>query len=74
MVNALYYVASHESMEELLDRATKARIDIDDDTETSAADVAVQIWLAQPMLLQRRDRGVRALQLHVLRRLGRDGR
>lgn len=56
MVNALYYVdetASHESMEELLDRATKARIDIDDDTETSAADVAVQIWLAQPMLLQR---------------------
>jgi hypothetical protein len=56
MVNALYYVdetASHESMEELLDRAGKAGIDIDDDTETSAADVAVQIWLAQPMLLQR---------------------
>ncbi len=56
MVNALYYVdetASHDSMEQLLDRAAAAGIDIDDDTETSAADVAVQIWLAQPMLLQR---------------------
>ena len=56
MVNALYYVdetASHKSMEQLLDRAAEAGIDIDDDTETSAADVAVQIWLAQPMLLQR---------------------
>jgi hypothetical protein len=56
MVNALYYVdetASHDTMEQLLDRAAAAGIDIDDDTETSAADVAVQIWLAQPMLLQR---------------------
>lgn len=56
MVNALYYVhetASHESMEALLEHAAAAGIDIDDDTETSAADVAVQIWLVDPMLLQR---------------------
>ena len=75
MVNALYYVdetASHESMEELLDRAAAAGIDIDDDTEISAADVSVQIWLAQPMLLQRHHAetvAFHALELHVFRRL-----
>lgn len=56
MVNALYYVhetASHEAMDELLDRATAAGIEIDKDHEVSVADVSVQIWLAQPMLLQR---------------------
>lgn len=56
MVDALYYVhetATHEAMEELLDRAEAAEIDIDKDHEASTADVAVQIWLAQPMLLQR---------------------
>jgi hypothetical protein len=56
MVDALYYVhetATHEAMEELLDRADAAKIDIETDYEASAADVAVQIWLAQPMLLQR---------------------
>lgn len=56
MVNALYYVhetASHEAMEELLDRAEAAGIEIDTDHEVSVADVAVQIWLAQPMLLER---------------------
>jgi hypothetical protein len=56
MVNALYYVhetASHEAMDELLDRAAAAGIEIDKDHEVSVADVSVQIWLAQPMLLQR---------------------
>jgi hypothetical protein len=56
MVNALYYVhetASHEAMDELLDRAAAAGIEIDKDHEVSIADVSVQIWLAQPMLLQR---------------------
>jgi len=56
MVNALYYVhetASHEAMDELLDRAAAAGIEIDKDHEVSLADVSVQIWLAQPMLLQR---------------------
>lgn len=56
MVNALYYVhetATHEAMEELLERAEAAGVEIDKDHEVSAADVSVQIWLAQPMLLQR---------------------
>lgn len=56
MVDALYYVhetASHESMEELLEQAEAARIAIDADHEPTAADVSVQIWLANPMLLQR---------------------
>lgn len=56
MVNALYYVhetASHEAMDELLDRAAAAGIEIDKDHEVSVADVSVQIWLAQPMMLQR---------------------
>lgn len=56
MVNALHYVhetASHEAMDELLDRAAAAGIEIDKDHEVSVADVSVQIWLAQPMLLQR---------------------
>lgn len=56
MVNALYYVhetATHEGMEELLERAKVAGIEIDKDHEATVADVSVQIWLAQPMLLQR---------------------
>lgn len=56
MVDALYYVhetASHESMEELLDQAEAAGIAIDADDEPTAADVSVQIWLANPTLLQR---------------------
>ena len=54
MVDALYYVhetASHEAMDELLDRAAAAGIEIDTDHQVSVADVAVQIWLAQPILL-----------------------
>jgi hypothetical protein len=56
MVDALYYVhetATNEGMEELLERAESAGIKIDTDHEVSTADVCVQIWLAQPMLLQR---------------------
>lgn len=56
MVDALFYVhetASHESMEELLEQAEAAGIAIDADHEPTAADVSVQIWLANPMLLQR---------------------
>ena len=56
MVNALYYVhetASHESMEELLERAEAAGIAIDKDDKVSVADLCVQIWLAQPSLLER---------------------
>lgn len=56
MVNALYYVhetASNEPMEEMIDRAEKAGLEIEHDTETTPADVAVQIWLAKPSLLER---------------------
>ena len=56
MVNALYYVhetATHEGMEELLARAEAEGIEIDEDYEATVADVSVQIWLAEPMLLQR---------------------
>jgi hypothetical protein len=56
MVNALYYVhetATNEDMEELLERADAAGIAIDTDHEVTTADVSVQIWLSQPMLLQR---------------------
>lgn len=56
MVDALYYVhetATNDDMEELLERAEAAGIPIDTDHEVTTADVSVQIWLAQPMLLQR---------------------
>lgn len=56
MVNALYYVhetASHEPMEELIERAEKAGLEIEHDEKSTPADVAVQIWLAKPDLLER---------------------
>lgn len=56
MVNALYYVhetANKEPMEELIERAEAAGLDIDHDEKSTPADVAVQIWLAQPDLLER---------------------
>ena len=56
MVNALYYVhetASHEPMEELIERAETAGLEIEQDEKSTPADVAVQIWLAKPDLLER---------------------
>lgn len=56
MVNALYYVhetASHEPMEELIERAEIAGLEIKHDEQSTPADVAVQIWLAKPDLLER---------------------
>ena len=56
MVNALYYVhetASHEPMEELIERAETAGLEIEHDEKSTPADVAVQIWLAKPDLLER---------------------
>lgn len=55
MVDALYYVhetANTEAMEELLERAEHAGLQLDADPEVTAADVAVQIWLTKPELLQ----------------------
>ena len=56
MVNALYYVhetARKEPMDELIERAEAAGLDIDHDEKSTPADVAVQIWLAKPDLLER---------------------
>ena len=56
MVNALYYVhetAWNESMDDLLDRFRKAGFDVEKDDATSAADLAVQVWLKAPLVLQR---------------------
>ena len=56
MVDALYYVhetANNEAMEELLERAERAGLELETDPEMTAADVALQIWLINPDLLQR---------------------
>ena len=56
MVNALYYVhetARKEPMDELIERAEAAGLDIAHDDKSTPADIAVQIWLAKPDLLER---------------------
>ena len=56
MVDALYYVhetATKETAEELIELAGKAGLTIEAGEEPSDADVAVQIWLQRPDLLQR---------------------
>lgn len=57
MVDALYYVhetASEEDMDALLAMVQHAGVAIEHDPETSVADVAVQVWLARPSLLESR--------------------
>ena len=56
MVDALYYVdetANTEDMDALLSMAAQERIPIEHDPESSCADVAMQLWLARPDLLER---------------------
>jgi hypothetical protein len=56
MVDALYYVhetASNDAMDELLKRAKWAGLAIETDGDPSTADLALQIWLQNPDLLQR---------------------
>ena len=55
MVDALYFVhgmADTEQMDELLGSAKQLQLPLDHDEESSPADVAVQIWLLAPDLLQ----------------------
>jgi hypothetical protein len=55
MVDALYFVhemADDEQMNDLLSSARQQRLPLDADQECSPADVAIQIWLAAPDLLQ----------------------
>jgi hypothetical protein len=55
MIGALYCIdetASNEDMEALLDLAKARRVDLEHDPETTVADVAIQMWLAAPDILQ----------------------
>jgi hypothetical protein len=55
MVDALYYVnetASDEDMDFLLDLASSRNVNIEHAPDTTTADVAVQMWLAEPDLLR----------------------
>lgn len=55
MVDALYYVnetSSDEDMDALLELAKSRDLDIERDTQTTAADVAIQMWLAAPDMLR----------------------
>ena len=55
MVDALYYVnetTSDEDMDTLLELAKSRHVEIDDDPQTTAADVAIQMWLAAPDALR----------------------
>lgn len=57
LMNGLYYIdetASTETLDELLERANDTGIHIERAGKPTAADVAVQIWLANPKLLEER--------------------
>jgi hypothetical protein len=77
MVDALYFVhemADDEQMDELLSSARQQGLLLDADQESSPADVAVQIWLAAPDLLQEKHAEARAIQQkNFVYFAGRDG-
>jgi hypothetical protein len=55
MVDALYYVhetASDDEMDALLGLAISRHVEIEQDPTTTAADVAIQMWLAAPDVLR----------------------
>ncbi len=55
MIDALYYVdesASAENMDALLELAKSRSVPIEHDPQTTAADVAIQMWLAAPDMLR----------------------
>lgn len=57
LMNGLYYIdeaASDETLEDLLDRAAEEGIAISSDGKSTSADVAVQIYLARPGVLEAR--------------------
>jgi len=57
MVNALYYVhetASAEDMDELIAAVRRQGIPLDDDPAATPADLAIDVWLAAPDILQSR--------------------
>ena len=55
MVDALYFVhemATPEEMDHLIEEAGKREIELDGDPDTTPADIAAQIWLKDPELLE----------------------
>lgn len=55
MVDALYFVhemATPEEMDHLIEEAGKKAIELDGDPDTTPADIAAQIWLKDPELLE----------------------
>lgn len=65
MVDALYFVhemADDEQMDELLASAKERRLALDTDDDSSPADIAVQVWLAAPDLLQEKHAEAKAIR------------
>lgn len=57
LMNGLYYIdetSSTSALDDLLDRAAEEGIAIENDVKATVADIAVQIWLANPRLLEER--------------------
>lgn len=55
LIDALYFaseLASHESMDQLLDELVTRGLQIDDGHEHTPIDVAIQVWLLDPDILQ----------------------
>jgi hypothetical protein len=77
MVDALYFVhemAADEQMDELLEAAKQHQLPLDGDQDNSPADVAIQIWLTAPDLLQEKHAEARAIrQKNFAYFAGRDG-
>lgn len=56
LVDALYYIdesSSHEAMDRLFEAIEKAKVSIENDGQSSPADLAVQIWLKDPEFLKK---------------------
>jgi hypothetical protein len=56
MADALYFVhemATDDGMDRLLEAAKEAGISLDDTPESTPADIAVQVWLKSPALIER---------------------
>ncbi len=57
LIDALYYVdgmSTAKGMEDLFDAAREARLNLDAADDMTPADVAVQVWLRDPELLERK--------------------
>jgi hypothetical protein len=65
LMNGLFYIdetASNETLDDLIDRGKEESIAIEKHGKSTPADIAVQIWLAKPQLLEERHTKALALQ------------